>query len=74
MQPMESLPNRSDVYILNGVGNNSSQSILNTINFRRKKNFQRTNPVVKLLDVLGCHGVVFILALKHTSASSTDFT
>ena len=34
---METLPNRSDVYILNGVGNNSSQSILNTINFRRKK-------------------------------------
>ena len=40
---MESLLNRSDVYVLNGVGNNSSQSILNTINFRKKKkNFQRT--------------------------------
>ena len=34
---MESLPNRSDVLILSGVGNNSSQTILNTLQLMKIK-------------------------------------
>ena len=30
-QPMENLPDRSDVRVLSGVGNDSSQTILNTL-------------------------------------------
>ena len=45
---MESLPNRSDVYILNGIGNNSSQSILNN-QFAQKKKFSEDKPCSEIV-------------------------